>query len=167
MCCCTQVLAEKSVNKRDKMKRLILFLVLVLHSIRFYNDYRSASALTHVSAENTYFASNRYFQFEKGTLFASLFIAWICCAKIQNLFVSFQRKMKSSAMTNGRCCAAAKVIDEDGWKFNWHFWSPSASTCIHLTVIFFWKKFADIKTIPSIVIVAARQPEHTCTRSNR
>lgn len=53
--------------RKKKMKRLILFLVLVLHSIRFYNDYRSASALTHVSAENTYFASNRYFQFEKGT----------------------------------------------------------------------------------------------------
>lgn len=66
MCYCAQVLADRSVKKTEKMKRLILFLVLVLHSIRFYNDYRSASALTNAAAESTYFSSNRYFQFEKG-----------------------------------------------------------------------------------------------------
>lgn len=50
-----------------KMKRLIFLLVVILHSIRFYNDYRSSYALIDAStAENTYFFSNRYFQFEKG-----------------------------------------------------------------------------------------------------
>lgn len=56
------------------MKRLILLLVLVLHSIRFYNDCRSASALTDASAavaaaENRYYSSNRYFQLEKGNIY--------------------------------------------------------------------------------------------------
>lgn len=55
------------------MKSLILLLVLVFHSIRFYNDYKGASGLTFVSAtksnENTFFSSGRYFQFEKGDIF--------------------------------------------------------------------------------------------------
>lgn len=67
---CTQVFSSFELwqvsTKRKIMKRLILFLVLVLHSIRFYNDYRSASALTNVAAESTYFSPNRYFQLEKG-----------------------------------------------------------------------------------------------------
>jgi len=66
MRCCAQVLAEIEVSTEEKkMKRLILLLVLVLHSILFYNDYRSASALTNAAAESTYFSPNRYFQLEK------------------------------------------------------------------------------------------------------
>lgn len=67
------------------MKRLILLLVLVLHSIRFYNDCRSASALTTASTpEHRYISSNRYFQFEKGNYHASTSIG-IRAYKIANL----------------------------------------------------------------------------------
>lgn len=64
------VFAEIEASNRKSiagMKRLILLLVLLLNSIRFYNDYyRSASALTNAASENIDFSSNKYFQFEKG-----------------------------------------------------------------------------------------------------
>lgn len=76
------------------MKRLILILVLTLHSIRFYNDYKSISALTFVSAaksnENTFFSSTRYYQFEKGKLFSlQLFIEfhYLCFERLKKHFV--------------------------------------------------------------------------------
>lgn len=69
------------------MKRLILLLVVILHSIRFYNDYRSSFALTDASAtENTYFFSNRYFQFEKGKYLIQLLIFFTPFILFINLF---------------------------------------------------------------------------------
>lgn len=74
------------------MKQLILLLVLVLHSIRFYNDYKSASALTFVSAsrsnENTFFSSGRYYQFEKGKRNLSLsFALCLCMSRLSELAI--------------------------------------------------------------------------------
>lgn len=69
------------------MKRLILLLVVILHSIRFYNDYRSSFALTDASAtENTYFFSNRYFQFEKGKYSIQMLIFFTLSILFVNLF---------------------------------------------------------------------------------
>lgn len=75
-----------------KMKRIILLVVLVLHSILLYTDY-AGSGVTAVNASsktketNFFSSSSRYFQFEKGKL-SSNRIA--CDSRCDDLFSIIQ-----------------------------------------------------------------------------
>lgn len=70
---CDLFVANRRKDTRPAMSRIILFIVLLLHSILLYTDY-TGSGVSAVNAsskpkETNFFASSsRYFQFEKGKL---------------------------------------------------------------------------------------------------